>query len=99
MGESQPERRQGPLSPGDLHKQEMMALESNIRMEILDFIGFELMRLKDLGENLGIEDRDLNEQISILERALLVERYKECCRLTPRCVALLHQRDGYEWRR
>ena len=99
MGESQPERRQGPLSPGDLHKQEMMALESNIRMEILDFIGFELMRLKDLGENLGIEDRDLNEQISILERALLVERYKEFCRLTPRCVALLHQRDGYEWRR
>ena len=99
MGESQPERRQGPLSPGDLHKQEMMALESNIRMEILDFIGFELMRLKDLGENLGIEDRDLNEQISILERALLVERHKECCRLTPRCVALLHQRDGYEWRR
>ena len=99
MGESQPERRQGPLSPGDLHKQEMMALESNIRMEILDFIGFELMRLKDLGENLGIEDRDLNEQISILERALLVEMYKECCRLTPRCMALLYQRDGYEWRR
>ena len=50
---------------------------------ILDFIGFELMRLKDLGENLGIEDKDLDEQISILEKALLVERYKDCCELTP----------------
>lgn len=99
MGRRQPERMKMPLNPGDIHRQEMMALESNIRREILDFIGFELMRLKDLGENLGIEDKDLDEQISILEKALLVERYKDCCELTPRCVALLHQRDCYEWRR
>jgi predicted transcriptional regulator len=87
------------MEPGDIHRLELIALESNMRREILDFIGFELKRLKEIGEAMGVDDKELENHISTLEEALLVEREGDCCKLTPRCKAYLDQRSGYEWAR
>lgn len=38
---------------GDLLREELVALELEIRREILDFIGFELRWMKEIGEELG----------------------------------------------
>jgi predicted transcriptional regulator len=87
------------MEPGDIHRLELIALESNMRREILDFIGFELKRLQEIGEAMGIDDKELEDHISTLEEALLVERAGDRCELTPRCKAYIDQRNGYEWRR
>ncbi len=87
------------MEPGDIHRLELIALESNMRREILDFIGFELKRLQEIGEAMGIDDKELEDHISTLEEALLVERAGDHCELTPRCKAYIDQRNGYEWRR
>ncbi|MGD0952325.1 MAG: hypothetical protein ABR985_08010 [Methanotrichaceae archaeon] len=42
------------IEQGDLHRQELVALELDIRREILDFIGFELRRMREIGEELGL---------------------------------------------
>lgn len=87
------------MEPGDIHRLELIALESNIRKEILDFIGFELKRLKEIGEAMKIDDAELKDHISSLEEALLVEKDGDCYKLTPRCKAYLDQCSGYEWAR
>lgn len=87
------------MEPGDIHRLELIALESNMRREILDFIGFELKRLQEIGEAMGIDDKELEDHISTLEEALLLERAGDRCELTPRCKAYIDQRNGYEWRR
>lgn len=51
-----------------------MALELDIRREILEFIGFELRRMREIGEELGLNDKELGDYLSILEKALLVEQ-------------------------
>ena len=84
---------------GDLHRQELAALELNIRREILDFIGFELKRMKEIGEELCLDDEELRGHLFLLERALLVEQEDSLYRLTPRCQAYLDEAKGYEWRR
>jgi hypothetical protein len=40
---------QGCAEKGDLHLQELLALELDIRRKILDFIGFELRRMREIG--------------------------------------------------
>lgn len=84
---------------GDLHRQELVAHELDIRREILDFIGFELMRMREIGEELGLNDKELGDHLSLLEKALLVEQEDEGYRLTPRCIAYLDEAKGYKWRR
>ena len=58
---------------GDLRREELVALELEIRREILDFIGFELRRMKEIGEELGLKGEELKDHLSLLERAHLVE--------------------------
>jgi len=84
---------------GDLHRQELVALELDIRREILDFIGFELIRMREIGEELGLNDEELGDHLTLLEKALLVEQEENRYRLTPRCRAYLDEANGYEWRR
>ena len=76
-----------------------MALELDIRRETLDFIGFELKRMREIGVELGLDDKELEDYLSLLEKALLVEQEEGCYRLTPRCRAYLDEAKGYEWRR
>jgi predicted transcriptional regulator len=85
------------MEPGDVNKLELIALEADIRREILDFIGFELKKLEEIGKELGVEDKELSEHIDKLEKALLLEKDGECYKLTPRCVAYLDGCEGYEW--
>jgi predicted Rossmann fold nucleotide-binding protein DprA/Smf involved in DNA uptake len=87
------------IEHGDLHKQELIALELEIRKEILDFIGFEQKKIKDIGEKLGLNNNELKAHLFLLERAMLVEQDEGCCRLTPRCIAYLDTKRSYEWRR
>jgi hypothetical protein len=84
---------------GDLHRVELVALELDIRKRILDFIGFDLRRMKEIEEVLGVNDKVLVDHLSVLERALLVEQEEGCYKLTPRYVAYLDEDEGYEWRR
>ncbi len=74
-------------------------LELDIRRETLDFIGFELKRMREIGVGLGLDDKELEDHLSLLEKALLVEQEEDCYRLTPRCRAYLDEAKGYEWRR
>lgn len=76
-----------------------MALELDIRREILYFIGFELRRMREIGGGLGLNDKELGDYLSILEKALLVEQEDYCYSLTPRCIAYLGEAKGYECRR
>jgi predicted transcriptional regulator len=87
------------IEHGDLHKRELIALDLEIRKEILDFIGLEQKRIKEIGEKLGLNNNDLNAHLFLLERAMLIEQEEGCCRLTPRCIAYLDTKKGYEWRR
>jgi predicted transcriptional regulator len=65
-----------------LHRQELVALELDIRREILEFIGFELRRMREIGEELGLNDKELEDHLSLLEKALHVEQEEGCYRLT-----------------
>jgi len=85
------------MEPGEIHRLEMEALEDEIRKDILSFIGFELRKLEDIGENAGLSDEELQEHISKLEKGLLVEIDGEFCKLSPRCIAYLGDCSGYEW--
>ena len=87
------------IEQGDLHRQELVALELDIRREILDFIGFELRRMREIGEELGLNDKELVDHLSLLKKALLVEQEGDSYSLTPRCLAYLDEAKGYEWRR
>lgn len=84
---------------GDLRREELVALELEMRREILDFIGFELRRMKEIGEELGLKGEELKDHLSLLERAHLVELEEGYYRLTPRCIAYLDETLGYKWRR
>jgi predicted transcriptional regulator len=87
------------LKQGDLHKEELVALDLEIRKEIIDFIGSELKMMKEIEDRLGLGFEELEDHLSILQRALLVEEAEEGFRLTPRCVAYYYETMGYEWRR
>jgi predicted transcriptional regulator len=87
------------IEQGDLHKQELIALELEIRKQILDFIGLEQKRIKEIGETMGLNNNELEAHLFLLERAMLVEQEEGCCRLTPRCIAYLDTERGYVWRR
>jgi predicted transcriptional regulator len=87
------------IEHGDLHKRQLVALEVEIRNEILDLIGLEQKKSQEIGELLGMTSNELDDHLSVLERAMLVEREEGCFRLTPRCIAYLDTRRGYEWRR
>lgn len=87
------------IEQGALHREELVALELNIRREILDFIGFELKKMREIGVELGLNDKELGDHLSLLEKSLLVEQEEGCYRLTPRCQAYLDEAKGYEWRR
>lgn len=86
------------IKAGDLYEEELIALDLEIRREIIGFIGAEIRRIKEIEKEIGLKD-ELEDHLSILERALLVERDDDCYRLTPRCVAYLDETIGYEWRR
>ncbi len=87
--------------PGEIHKLEELALDQEIRNEILELIGADLKTLQELQEKLELKEKDLRNHLSILEKALLVERDENgnCYKLTPRCIAYLDECEGYEWRR
>jgi predicted transcriptional regulator len=87
------------IEHGDLHKREMAALELEIRNEILDFIGLEQRNNEEMKEKLGITSIELEDHLFVLEKALLVEREEDGFRLTPRCIAYIDTRRGYEWKR
>jgi hypothetical protein len=99
IGQNREDMDQRCVKQGDLHKLELKALELEIRKEILDFIGLELRRIQDIEVNLGINDDELNNHLSMLESAMLVEQEEGWYRLTPRCIAYLDECRGYEWRR
>jgi predicted transcriptional regulator len=87
------------IEHGDLHKRELIALELEIRTEILDFIGLEEKEITEIGETMGLNNNELKAHLFLLERAMLVEQEEGSCRLTPRCIAYLDTKRGYEWRR
>jgi hypothetical protein len=60
------------IKQGDLLREELVAIELEIRREILDFIGFELRWMKEIGEELGLNGEEL-DHLSLLERALLID--------------------------
>jgi len=85
--------------PGYLHRQEEAALEDEVRRGILDLIGLDLVRIKELEAEMDLKELDLKNHLLMLEKALLVEQEEEGYRLTPRCIAYLDLCQGYEWRR
>ncbi len=87
------------IEQGDLHKRELAALRLEIRCEILDFIGLEQRKCQEISELLGMTGNELDDHLSVLERAMLVEQEEGSFRLTPRCIAYLDAKRGYEWRR
>ncbi len=70
-----------------------------MRRGILDLIGMDLVRIKELEEEMELKEQDLKNHLLMLEQALLVEQAEGGYRLTPRCIAYLDERQGYEWRR
>lgn len=87
------------LEPGYLYRREEAALENKVRRDILDLIGLDLLRIKDLEEEMDLKEQDLKNHLVMLEKALLVEQEEGEYRLTPRCIAYLDECQGYEWRR
>jgi predicted transcriptional regulator len=82
-----------------LDEKEKAALNDEIRRNILDLIGLDMMRIWELEDELEIKTKDLKDHLAMLEEARLVEQEEGCYRLTPRCVAYLNECQGYEWRR
>ena len=87
------------MEPGYLRRQEEAALEDEVRRDILDLIGLDLVRIKVLEEEMELKEQDLKNHLVMLEKALLVEQEEGGYRLTPRCIAYLDLCQGYEWRR
>jgi predicted transcriptional regulator len=87
------------MEPGYLRRQEEAALEDEVRRDILDLIGLDLVRIKVLEEEMELKEQDLKNHLVMLEKALLVEQEEGGYRLTPRCIAYLDECQGYEWRR
>jgi len=87
------------MEPGYLHRQEEAALEDEVRRGILDLIGLDLVRIKELEAEMDLKEQDLKNHLIMLEQALLVEQAEGGYRLTPRCIAYLDECQGYEWRR
>lgn len=85
--------------PGCLDRREKAALDNDVRREILDLIGLDMMRIWELEEEMDLERQKLEDHLAMLEDARLVEQEEECYRLTPRCIAYLDEFQGYEWRR
>ncbi len=74
-------------------------MEDEVRRGILDLIGLDLVRIKELEEEMELKEQDLENHLLMLEQALLVEQVEGGYRLTPRCIAYLDECQGYEWRR
>ena len=87
------------VRPGELYRLEQVALQDEIRREILEQISLDLVSIKHLQEEMDLKEQDLDSHLAMLERALLVEREEESYRLTPRCIAYLDECHGYEWKR
>ncbi len=87
------------LEPGELHRREEAALEDEVRRGILNLIGLDLARIKELEKEMDLKENDLKNHLVMLEKALLVQQEEGGYRLTPRCIALLDEGQGYEWRR
>ncbi len=87
------------MEPGELHRREEAALEDEVRRGILDLIGLDMVRIKELEKEMELKEQDLKNHLEMLEKALLVQQDENGYRLTPRCIALLDEGQGYEWRR
>jgi hypothetical protein len=51
------------IEHGDLHKRELVALELEIRNEILDLIGLEHKKSQEIKELLGITIKELDDHL------------------------------------
>ncbi len=90
-----------PTAPGEIYKLEQIALDNEIRKEILELIGSDLKTIQELEEILELKEKDLMNHLVLLEKASLVEsdENENVYRLTPRCIAYLEACNGSEWRR
>ena len=77
----------------DGHKFALDVLQLGLRRSILRFIGIKIRSKRDIEKNFGLSSSMAEFHLSMLEKALVVERFEDDFKITPTGILYLEKVD------